>query len=145
MPFVYVAFVLVLEASLRKEWAISFFLIALPAIAAYAYGPVAVAAFTVLAIVLEGTLAATAHHLGENHHVTADIATALVGILATALATHRTRQERSLVHANSVAEALMRALLRPVPHQVGRVLAASLYRPSEAMSKRSPPTMVPGR
>ncbi|MCX4625529.1 serine/threonine-protein phosphatase [Streptomyces sp. NBC_01443] len=51
---------------------------------------------------------------------------------STALAAHRSRQERSLVHANSVAEALMRALLRPVPHQVGHVLAASLYRPSEA-------------
>ncbi|MCX4546119.1 PP2C family protein-serine/threonine phosphatase [Streptomyces sp. NBC_01565] len=132
LPFAYVAFVLLLEVTLEEEWAVSFFLIALPAIAAYAYGPVAVAAFTLLAILLEGALAAIAHHLGENHHVTADIATALVGILSTALAAHRSRQERSLVHANSVAEALMRALLRPVPHQVGRVLAASLYRPSEA-------------
>ncbi|QTI50346.1 hypothetical protein JYK04_08224 [Streptomyces nojiriensis] len=110
----------------------SFFLIALPAIAAYAFGPAAVAAFTALAILLEGSLAATAHHLGETHHVTADIATAVVGILATALAAHRRSQERHLVHANSVAEALMRALLRPVPHQVGNVLAACLYRPSEA-------------
>ncbi|MFK0254926.1 hypothetical protein [Streptomyces sp. NPDC090445] len=64
--------------------------------------------------------------------VTADIATAVVGVLATALAAHRTRPERSLVHANSVAEALMRALLRPVPHRDGHVLAAGLYRPSEA-------------
>ncbi|WP_037859027.1 PP2C family protein-serine/threonine phosphatase [Streptomyces sp. NRRL S-241] len=132
LPFVYVAFVLLLEAGLREEWAVSFFLIALPPIAAYAYGPVVVAAFTVLAILLEGALAAGSHHLGENHHVTADIATAVVGILSTALAAHRSRQERHLVHANSVAEALMRALLRPVPHQVGHVLAASLYRPSEA-------------
>ncbi|MFJ6755489.1 MULTISPECIES: PP2C family protein-serine/threonine phosphatase [unclassified Streptomyces] len=132
LPFVYVAFVLLLEVTLQEEWAVSFFLIALPAIAAYAYGPVAVAAFTVLAIVLECAIAAVAHHLGENHHVTADIATALVGVLSTALAAHRSHQERSLVHANSVAEALMRALLRPVPHQVGHVLAASLYRPSEA-------------
>ncbi|MCX4625338.1 hypothetical protein [Streptomyces sp. NBC_01443] len=31
-----------------------------------------------------------------------------------------------------LAEALMRALLRPVPHQIGHVLAAGLYRPSEA-------------
>ncbi|WP_406513703.1 serine/threonine-protein phosphatase [Streptomyces sp. NBC_00161] len=43
-------------------------------------------------------------------------------ILSTALAAHPTRQERNLVHANSVAEALMRALLRPAPHQVGQVL-----------------------
>ncbi|WP_327732635.1 serine/threonine-protein phosphatase [Streptomyces nojiriensis] len=132
LPFACTALVLLLEAALHKEWAVSFFLIALPAIAAYAFGPVAVAAFTALAILLEGSLAATAHHLGETHHVTADIATALVGILATALAAHRRSQERHLVHANSVAEALMRALLRPVPHQVGNVLAACLYRPSEA-------------
>lgn len=132
LPFVYVAFVLVLEATLRQEWAVSFFLIALPPIAAYAFGPVAVAAFTVFAILLEGVLAGASYHLWETHHVTADIATAVVGVLSTALAAHRTRQERSLVHANSVAEALMRALLRPVPHQVGHVLAASLYRPSEA-------------
>ncbi|GGS32168.1 membrane protein [Streptomyces nojiriensis] len=132
LPFLYTALVLLLEAALHKEWAVSFFLIALPAIAAYAFGPAAVAAFTALAILLEGSLAATAHHLGETHHVTADIATAVVGILATALAAHRRSQERHLVHANSVAEALMRALLRPVPHQVGNVLAACLYRPSEA-------------
>ncbi|MFF1494354.1 PP2C family protein-serine/threonine phosphatase [Streptomyces sp. NPDC058304] len=132
LPFAYVALVLLLEVTLQEEWAVSFFLIALPAIAAYAFGPVVVAALTVFAILLEGALAAVSHHLGENHHVTADIATAVVGILSTALAAHRSRQERSLVHANSVAEALMRALLRPVPHQVGHVLAASLYRPSEA-------------
>ncbi|MEU6865397.1 PP2C family protein-serine/threonine phosphatase [Streptomyces sp. NPDC046876] len=132
LPFVYVAFVLLLEATLQKEWAVSFFLIALPAIAAYAYGPAVVAALTVFAIALEGVLAAISHHLWETHHVTADIATALVGILATVLAAHRRRQERHLVHANSVAEALMRALLRPVPHRVGHVLAAGLYRPSEA-------------
>ncbi|MFF4444514.1 PP2C family protein-serine/threonine phosphatase [Streptomyces sp. NPDC001502] len=132
LPFVYVAFVLLLEAAQREEWAVSLFLVALPAIAAYAYGPVVVAALTVLAILLEGLLAAVSHHLGETHHVTADIATAVVGILATALAAHRRSQERHLVHANSVAEALMRALLRPVPHQVGNVLAAGLYRPSEA-------------
>lgn len=132
LPFVYLAFVLLLEVVQQQEWAVSFFLIALPAIAAYAFGPLAVAAFTVLAILLEGSLAAISHHLGETHHVTADIATAVVGILATALAAHRRSQERHLVHANSVAEALMRALLRPVPHQVGNVLAACLYRPSEA-------------
>ncbi|MFD4919324.1 PP2C family protein-serine/threonine phosphatase [Streptomyces virginiae] len=132
LPFLYVALVLLLEIALREEWAVSFFLIALPAIAAYAYGPAVVAALTVLAILLEGLLASITHHLGETHHVTADIATALVGILATALAAHRRRQERHLVHADSVAEALMRALLRPVPHQVGNVLAACLYRPSEA-------------
>ncbi|MEU7603695.1 PP2C family protein-serine/threonine phosphatase [Streptomyces sp. NPDC041003] len=132
LPFVYVAFVLLLEATLQKEWAVSFFLIVLPAIAAYAFGPVVVAVFTVFSILLEGSLAAISHHLGENHHVTADIATTVVGILSAALAAHRRRQEAHLVHASSVAEALMRALLRPVPHQVGNVLAASLYRPSEA-------------
>ncbi|MFE2140753.1 hypothetical protein ACFXA3_03175 [Streptomyces sp. NPDC059456] len=132
LPFVYVAFVLLLETAQQEEWAVSFFLIALPAIAAYAYGPGVVLGLTVFAIALEGSLAAVSHHLGETHHVTADIATAVVGVLAAVLAAHRRRQERHLVHASSVAEALMRALLRPVPHRVGHVLAAGLYRPGEA-------------
>ncbi|MFF8848030.1 PP2C family protein-serine/threonine phosphatase [Streptomyces sp. NPDC015127] len=132
LPAGWVALVVVLEFALPTQWAVSFLLIALPAIAAYTIGPALVAAITVFAIVLEAVLAATHEHMWEDHHVAAYIATALVGTLATALAAHRRRQERHLVHANSVAEALMRTLLRPVPHQVGHVLAAALYRPAEA-------------
>ncbi|MDH6125478.1 hypothetical protein P3T39_002434 [Kitasatospora sp. GP82] len=138
LPAAYVAAVLLLEPVTPVQWPVSFLLIALPVITAYTRGPVSVAAITVFAIVFEGVLAGTpccagrsSHDLWERHYVGAYISTALVGALGTALAAHRKRQEAHLVHANSVAEALMRTLLRPVPHQVGHVLAAGLYRPAE--------------
>ncbi|WP_405842170.1 serine/threonine-protein phosphatase [Streptomyces platensis] len=138
LPVAYVAFVLLLETVTPTPWAVSFLLIALPVIAAYSLGPVLVAAATVFAVMLEGVLAGTPcctghniHMLWENHHVAAYVATGLVGVLGVALAAHRRRQERYLVRAHSVAEALMRTLLRPVPHRVGRLLAAGLYRSGE--------------
>ncbi|MFI9048444.1 PP2C family protein-serine/threonine phosphatase [Streptomyces sp. NPDC053427] len=138
LPLAYVAFVLVLEPVTPAPWPVSSLLVALPVTAAYTLGPVSVAAITVFAVVFEGVLAGTAcctgrniHQLWVSHHVAAYIATALVGILGVALAAHRQRQEQHLVRANSVAEALMRTLLRPVPHQVGHVLAAGLYRSGE--------------
>ncbi|MGV9351880.1 hypothetical protein ACWDSD_45870 [Streptomyces spiralis] len=131
LPAAWIAFVIVISFLLPSQWATSFLLIALPVIAAYVLGPAAVAGITVFAIVLEGILASLHHHLWDDHHIAAYIATALVGILGAVLAAHRRSQERSLVHANSVAEALMRTLLRPVPHQIGHVLAAALYRPGE--------------
>ncbi|MFG2863759.1 PP2C family protein-serine/threonine phosphatase [Streptomyces sioyaensis] len=138
LPLAYVVWVLLLEFVTPTQWAVSFLLIALPVTAAYTLGPVAVAAITVFAMVLEGVLAGTpcctghnVHQLWENHHVAAYIATGLVGLLGVALAAHRRRQEQQLVRAHSVAEALMRTLLRPVPHRVGQVLAAGLYRSGE--------------
>ncbi|TJZ44674.1 serine/threonine-protein phosphatase [Streptomyces piniterrae] len=138
LPACYFVFVLLLETVTPTGWAVSFLLIALPVIAAYALGPVSVAAVTVFAIVMEGVVAGTPcctghnlHQLWETHHVAAYIATGLVGLLGVALAAHRHRQERDLVRVNSVAEALMRTLLRPVPHQVGHLLAAGLYRSGE--------------
>ncbi|MEU9117336.1 PP2C family protein-serine/threonine phosphatase [Streptomyces sp. NPDC048483] len=138
LPLAYVAFVLALEPVTPTPWPVSFLLVALPVTAAYTLGPVGVAAVTVFAVAFEGVLAGTpccagrnAHLLWESHHVAAYIATTLVGILGVALAAHRQRQERHLVRANSVAEALMRTLLRPVPQHVGQVLAAGLYRSGE--------------
>lgn len=140
MPAAYVAFVLLLEPLTPVEWPVSFLLIALPVVAAYSYGPVAVAAITVFAAAMEGVLAGTlccagrpAHFAFERHYVGAYVSTALVGVLGTALAAHRRHQQARLVHSHSVAEALMRTLLRPVPQRVGHVLAAGLYRPAEAV------------
>ncbi len=139
LPVAYVAAVLVLEPVTPVQWPVSFLLVALPVIAAYTQGPLGVVAVTVFAVGFEAILAGTpccagrsAHDLWERHYVGAYISTALVGLTGTALAAHRKRQEAHLLHANSVAEALMHTLLRPVPHQVGRVLAASLYHPAEA-------------
>ncbi|MFF4947896.1 PP2C family protein-serine/threonine phosphatase [Streptomyces chattanoogensis] len=134
LPLAYVVVVVLLEPVTPTPWPVSFLLVALPVTAAYTLGPVSVAAITVFAVVLEGVLAGLAcciHLLWESHHVAAYISTTLVGILGVALAAHRQRQEQHLVRANSVAEALMRTLLRPVPHRVGQVLAAGLYRAGE--------------
>ncbi|MEU9125862.1 PP2C family protein-serine/threonine phosphatase [Streptomyces sp. NPDC048506] len=139
LPVAYVVIVLLLEPVTPAFWAVSFLLIALPVTAAYTLGPVSVALTAVFAIGLEGVLAGTPcctgrniHQLWENHYVAAYIATGMVGLLGVVLAVHRRRQERHLVHAHSVAEALMRTLLRPIPHEVGHVLAAGLYRSAEA-------------
>lgn len=83
LPAAYVAFVMLLETLAPTPWAVSFLLIALPVIAAYALGPVGVAAFTVFAISLEGVVAGTPcctghnlHQLWENHHDIAILALA---------------------------------------------------------------------
>ncbi|MDF6044224.1 serine/threonine-protein phosphatase [Streptomyces sp. JH14] len=131
LPAAWIALVIVLSVLWSSNWAVGFLLIVLPALAAYALGPLLVAASTVVAIVLEAILASGHHHLFDDHHIAVYIATALVGITAIALATRRQRQEHHLIRANSVAEAMMRTLLRPLPRQVGHVLVAGLYKPSE--------------
>jgi hypothetical protein len=142
LPAIYVAAILVIEPITPVQWPVSFLLIALPVVAAYALGPASVAAITLFAVAFEGILAGTpccagrsVGYLWERHYVATYISTALVGILGTTLAAHRKRQEAYLVHVNSVAEALMRTLLRPVPDEIGHLRAASLYRPAEAGTK----------
>ncbi|MEV4437046.1 PP2C family protein-serine/threonine phosphatase [Streptomyces sp. NPDC049555] len=139
LPVGYVAAVLVLEPLTPVQWPVSFVLIALPAVAAFALGPVGVAVATCFAVTFLGLLAGTSccagrssHDLWERHYVAAYLCTGLVGVLSVALAGYRRRQEAHLVHVNSVAEALMRTLLRPVPARVNDVLAAGLYRPAES-------------
>ncbi|MEU3355982.1 PP2C family protein-serine/threonine phosphatase [Streptomyces sp. NPDC037389] len=140
LPAVFVAAVLLLEPLTPVKWPVSFLLIALPVIAAFAHGPAGVAAVTVFAVALEGTLAGSvccagrpSHDLWERHYVGAYVSTAVVGVLGTVLAAHRRRQAARLVRAGSVAKALMLTLLRPVPREVGGVLAAGVYRPAESL------------
>ncbi|MYS47228.1 SpoIIE family protein phosphatase, partial [Streptomyces sp. SID5998] len=134
LPFLYVAGVLALEPLTPVAWPVSFLLIALPLVAAYAYGPVAVAAFTVFAIVFEGVLAGTpccagrsVGYLWDRHYVANYVCTSLVGILGTILAVHRIRRERTLATVRSVAETAQRVLLRPVPRRLGQVSVETLY------------------
>ncbi|MFD1659383.1 PP2C family protein-serine/threonine phosphatase [Streptomyces caeni] len=134
LPAIYVAAVLVLEPITPVEWPVSFLLIALPVVAAYAHGPVAVAAITVFAVGFEAVLAGTpccagrsVGYLWERHYVGAYVSTALVGVLGTILADHRTRREHTLATVRSVAETAQRVLLRPVPHRLGRVSVETLY------------------
>jgi serine phosphatase RsbU (regulator of sigma subunit) len=134
LPAFYVAAVLALEPVTPVQWPVSFLLIALPLVAAYAHGPVVVAAITVFAIVFEGVLAGTpccagrsVGYLWDRHYVANYVCTFLVGILGTILAVHRIRRERTLATVRSVAETAQRVLLRPVPRRLDRISVETLY------------------
>ncbi|MFG2917291.1 PP2C family protein-serine/threonine phosphatase [Kitasatospora sp. NPDC048298] len=116
------------------QWPVSFLLIALPVVAAFAHGPAFVGAITVFAVIFEGVLAGTpccagrvVGYLWERHYVATYLSTALVGGLGALLAAHRMRRERTLATVRSVAETAQRVLLRPVPHLLGRVSIETLY------------------
>ncbi|MFJ8539970.1 PP2C family protein-serine/threonine phosphatase [Streptomyces sp. NPDC093591] len=134
LPAFYVAGILVLEPLTPVQWPVSFLLIALPVVAAYAHPPAGVAAIAAFAIVFEGVLAGTpccagrmVGHLWDRHYVGAYVCTALVGVLGTIMAAHRTRRERTLASVRSVAETAQRVLLRPVPRRLGRISMEALY------------------
>ncbi|GHD97025.1 PP2C family protein-serine/threonine phosphatase [Streptomyces naganishii] len=134
LPVFYVAAVLALEPVTPVDWPVSFLLIALPVVAAYAHGPVVVAGVAVFAIVFEGVLAGTpccagrsVGYLWDRHYVANYVCTSLVGVLGTILAVHRIRRERTLATVRSVAETAQRVLLRPVPRRLGAVCVETLY------------------
>ncbi|MFJ9446009.1 PP2C family protein-serine/threonine phosphatase [Kitasatospora sp. NPDC101235] len=134
LPAIYVAVILALEPITPVQWPVSFLLIALPVVAAYAHGPAFVAAITVFAVIFEGILAGTpccagraVGYLWDRHYVATYFSTALVGVLGALLAAHRTRRERTLATVRSVAETAQRVLLRPVPHLLGRISIETLY------------------
>lgn len=134
LPVFYIAGVLVLEPITPVQWPVSFMLIALPVIAAFAHRPAVVAAATVFAIVFEGVLAGTpccagrpVSYVWDRHYVAAYLCTALVGVLGTILAAHRLRRERTLATVRFVADIAQRVLLSPVPHRVGPILVETLY------------------
>ncbi|MFJ1615126.1 PP2C family protein-serine/threonine phosphatase [Streptomyces sp. NPDC088251] len=134
LPAFYIAGILVLEPVTPVQWPVSFLLIALPVIAAFAHGPAAVAAITVFAIVFEGVLAGTpccagrtVSYVWERHYVAAYLCTALVGVLGTILAAHRVRRERTLATVRFVAEIAQHVLLSPVPRRIGPIQVETLY------------------
>ncbi|MFC9926567.1 PP2C family protein-serine/threonine phosphatase [Streptomyces sp. NPDC127190] len=134
LPVLYVVVVLLLEPVTPVDWPVSFVLIAVPLVAAFAHGPAGVAAATLFALVLEGVLAGTpccagraVGYLWDRHYVASYVCTALVGGLGAILAAHRIRRERTLADVRFVAETAQRVLLRPVPHRIGNLLLESLY------------------
>ncbi|MGW1797225.1 PP2C family protein-serine/threonine phosphatase [Streptomyces sp. NPDC001984] len=134
LPALYVVGLLVLEPITPVLWPVSFVLIALPLVAAFAHGPVVVAGVTVFAVGFEAVLAGTpccagrsVGYLWERHYVAAYVCTALVGTLGTILAAHRIRRERTLADVRFVADMAQRVLLRPVPHRIGELQLESFY------------------
>src|SRR5579884_434924 len=59
LPALYIAAILVLEPITPVDWPVSFLLIALPVIAAFAYGPVGTAGVAIFAVGFEALLAGT--------------------------------------------------------------------------------------
>ncbi|MEV6112935.1 PP2C family protein-serine/threonine phosphatase [Streptomyces sp. NPDC052109] len=134
LPILYVVAVLLLEPLTPVDWPVSFALIAVPVLAAFAHGPGTVAAAAVFAVALEGVLAGTpccagrsVGYLWDRHYVASYICTALVGSLGTIAAAERVRRERTLADVRFVAETAQRVLLRPVPHRIGNLRLESLY------------------
>ncbi|MER6536561.1 PP2C family protein-serine/threonine phosphatase [Streptomyces sp900105755] len=134
LPVLYVAVVLLIEPVTPVQWPVSFVLIALPLVTAFAHPPVVVAVATVFGIGLELLLAGTpccagrpVGYVWERHYVAAYACTALVGALGAILAAHRIRRERTLADVRFVAEIAQRVLLRPVPRRIGNLLLESFY------------------
>ncbi|MEU6594159.1 PP2C family protein-serine/threonine phosphatase [Streptomyces sp. NPDC046881] len=142
LPALYVAGLLLLEPVTPVQWPVSFVLIALPLVAAFAHGPVVVGGATVFAVTLEAVLAGTpccagrsVGYLWDRHYVASYICTGLVGVLGMILAAHRVRRERTLADLRFVADIAQRVLLRPVPHHIGGLRLESLYRSAAAEAR----------
>ncbi|MFF1404383.1 PP2C family protein-serine/threonine phosphatase [Streptomyces sp. NPDC058294] len=134
LPALYVAVVLLLEPVTPVDWPVSFLLVGVALVAAFAHGPVVVGVVTVSAVVLEGVLAGTpccagrpVGYLWDRHYVADYVCTAVVGVLGTILAAHRIRRERTLADVRSVAEIAQRVLLRPVAQRIDGLVLESLY------------------
>ncbi|WP_346017396.1 PP2C family protein-serine/threonine phosphatase [Streptomyces sp. SID6137] len=134
LPVFYVAGVLILEPITPVDWPVSFLLVALPLVTAFAHGPYAVAGATVFAVGMEAVLAGTpccagrpVGYLWDRHYVADYVCTALVGALGTILAAHRIRRERTLADVRFVADIAQRVLLRPLPQRIGNLRLESLY------------------
>lgn len=111
---------------------VSFLLVAVPPLAAATRGPRGTALSAAVCLGLQMWMA-THHpgHFGEPHHVALYATTLVVGVASIALAWQRERTRRDLIRAHSVAEAMQRTLLRPVPPRLGPVRAAGFYEAGE--------------
>lgn len=132
LPLITVAVDVLAEVIVRGREPVSFLLIAVPPLAAATRGPRGTALSAVVCLGLQmGMAARRPGHFDEQHHVALYAATFLMGVASVALARQRERTRQHLIRANSVAEAMQRTLLRPVPHRLGPVHAAGFYEAGE--------------
>ncbi|MFJ9818460.1 PP2C family protein-serine/threonine phosphatase [Streptomyces sp. NPDC101151] len=119
---------IVAELAIHGKEPVSFLLVAVPPLTAATRGPRSTAVSTAVCLGLQLWMAARrAGHFAEQHHVALYVSTLFIGIVSTAQSWQRERTEQHLVHAHSVAEAMQRALLRPVPRSLGPVRVAGFY------------------
>ncbi|WP_244291779.1 PP2C family protein-serine/threonine phosphatase [Streptomyces wuyuanensis] len=132
LPLAAVAVDVLAEVIVRGREPVSFMLIAVPPLAAATRGPRGTALSAVVCLGLQMWMAARRPgHFDEQHHVAVYAATLLIGIASVALAWQRERTRQHLIRAHSVAEAMQRTLLRPVPPRLGPVHAAGFYEAGE--------------
>ncbi|WJY53209.1 PP2C family protein-serine/threonine phosphatase [Streptomyces chengbuensis] len=132
LPLAAVAVDVLAELVVRGREPVSFMLIAVPPLAAATRGPRGTALSAVVCLGLQMWMAARRPgHFDEQHHVAVYAATFLIGVASVALAWQRERTRRHLIRAHSVAEAVQRTLLRPVPPRLGPVRAAGFYEAGE--------------
>nr|WP_244313423.1 PP2C family protein-serine/threonine phosphatase [Streptomyces zinciresistens] len=132
LPLVAVAADVAADAALQAREPVSFLLIAVPPLAAATRGPRGTALSAAVCLGLQMVMAARRPgHFGEADHIAVYVATVLIGVAGVALAAQRERSRRHLVRANSVAEAMQRTLLHPVPPRLGPVRAAGFYEAGE--------------
>ncbi|MER7000309.1 PP2C family protein-serine/threonine phosphatase [Streptomyces sp. NPDC000410] len=132
LPLVVVVADVTAEFALGGREPVSFLLIGVPPLVAATRGPRGTAAATVVCLALQMWMAwRRPGHFGEQHHVAMYFGTLVIGIASTALARQRERTREHLIRANSVAEAMQKTLLRPVPPRLGPVRAAGFYAAGE--------------
>ncbi|MFB7368322.1 PP2C family protein-serine/threonine phosphatase [Streptomyces sp. NPDC056222] len=132
MPIIAVLIVLITEMAVQGREPVSFLLTGVPPLVSATRGPRATAwsAFGCLALQML-MAAARPGHFDEQHHVALYMATLVIGVVSILLARQRQNTEKHLIRANSVAEAMQRTLLRPVPSRLAHVSAAGYYSPGE--------------
>ncbi|MEK0097521.1 PP2C family protein-serine/threonine phosphatase [Streptomyces sp. A475] len=132
LPFAAVGLDLISEAAVGGREPASFLLTGVPPLTAATRGPRGTALSVVVCLGLQMLMAwRRPGHFDEQHHVALYMATFLIGVVSVLLSVQRERAQRHLIRANSVAEALQRTLLRPVPPRIGHVRAAAYYTAGE--------------
>ncbi|MFI1400443.1 PP2C family protein-serine/threonine phosphatase [Streptomyces sp. NPDC020681] len=132
LPFFAVLIDLAAEIALRGQEPVSFLLTGVPPLAAATRGPRGTAVATAGCLGLQMLMAALRPgHFAEQHHVALYAGTLLIGTASIALAWQRERTKQHLIRARSVAEAMQKTLLRPVPRRLGPVRAAGFYAAGE--------------
>jgi serine phosphatase RsbU (regulator of sigma subunit) len=135
LPLAVIAAVTVADLSTSSGVRFDPMLAAGPALAAAICGVLGTVLIALLAVGAHGALAAYHGSLsttGSSVDFLALVGVALAGVLAAYV---RQRRERQLARARSVAEAAQRALLRPMPQEVGVLRVAAAYLAAQAEAR----------